>query len=89
MDSINIQAFIQWVVTVAISLVATVVSLKSSTKKLETDIETVNSTIKKGFDEINNKIESLRTKLEQNSKEIAVLKFRVDAMEKTIEKKLD
>lgn len=89
MDSINIQAFLQWIVTGAISLVTIVVSLKSSTKKLETDIETVNSTIKKGFDEINNKIESLRTKSEQDSKEIAVLKFRVDAMEKIIEKKLD
>lgn len=86
MDSFNIQTFIQWLITGGVSLLTIVISLRQTTKKLETDIETINVTIKSGFDDINKKIENIRLKVEDDAKLLAVLNFRIESVEKQLDK---
>lgn len=86
MDSFNIQTFVQWLITGGISVITIVVSLRQTTKKLETDIETIKETIKSGFDDINKKIENIRLKVEDDAKLLAVLNFRIESVEKQLDR---
>lgn len=86
MDSFNIQTFVQWLITGGVSLITIVVSLRQTTKKLETDIETINETIKSGFYDINKKIENIRLKVEDDAKLLAVLNFRIESVEKQLDR---
>jgi glycyl-tRNA synthetase alpha subunit len=85
MDGLNIQTFVQWIITGGISLTAIILGLKYGLQDLKNNFETLDRNIKEEFASLKKELDEMKEAQHDDNKTLAVQQFRLDKLEKDME----